>query len=342
MLPSALADVAPDEGNDRHSERPPAAGDKVHRVPVSLLLGGLSPRLHGEDTEHVRLLAQMPTPLPPILVQRGTMRVIDGMHRLSAARMLGREYIDVRFFDGTETEMLAAALKANTGHGLPRTLADRQAAASRLIALLPRHSDRWIAELTGLAPGTVAAVRRRDGQPWQGSTRVGRDGRERPVDIAERRKSAADAIVANPSASLRTVAAQSGLSPGTVRDVRQRLLRGEDPVARQPANGGQPRAKPAGPVSSRDRCDHRATAGPARDRLALLRDLRRDPSLRFTEGGRRLLEWLAVRAAGPNGLDTLIDPLPAHCSYLIAGLARQCADEWLEAARRLEQRTESV
>jgi ParB-like nuclease domain len=314
----------------------------VHRVPVSSLLSGLSPRQHGEDPEHVRLLAQVPTPLPPILVQRGTMRVIDGMHRLRAARMAGRETIDVRFFDGTEAEVLAAALKANTGHGLPLTLADRQAAASRLIALVPRQSDRWIAEVTGLAPGTVAAVRRRDGQAGLDGTRLGRDGRERPVDIAERRKIASDAIIAHPGASLRTIAALAGLSPGTVRDVRQRLSRGEDPVARKPPAGGQQRPVAAPGPGSPGRHAPGGPAGPPRDRLALLRDLRRDPSLRFTEQGRRLLEWLTIRAAGPSGLDSLIDPLPAHCAYIVVGIARQCADEWLEAARRLERRIESA
>lgn len=316
---------------------------EVHRVPVGSLLAGLSPRLRGEDAEHVRLLAQAPAPLPPILVQRGTMRVIDGMHRLSAARLLGRETVEVRFFDGTEAELLATAVKANTAHGMPLTLADRQAAASRLIALLPRQSDRWIADVTGLAPGTVAAVRHRRGQAAQAGTRVGRDGRERPVDIAERRRIAKDAIIADPGASLRTIAELAGLSPGTVRDVRQRLARGEDPVARK-SPGGERRPRPATPpgTGSPGRRDHGGPPGPPRDRLALLRDLRADPSLRFTERGRHLLEWLAVRTTGPAGLDALMDALPVHCSYLVAGLARKCADEWQEAARRLEQRAESA
>jgi ParB-like chromosome segregation protein Spo0J len=327
------------EVGGRATPWPQAVGGEIHRVPVSSLLAGFSPRLYGVDAEHVQLLAQAPAPLPPILVQRGTMRVIDGMHRLCAARRLGRETIDVRFVDGTEAEMFAAAVKANTEHGLPLTLADRKAAASRLIALLPRQSDRWIADVTGLAPRTIAAVRRRHGQAERDGTRVGRDGRERPVDIAERRRIAKDAIIADPGASLRTIAAAAGLSPGTVRDVRQRLARGEDPVTRKPP-GGERQAKPAAPprLSPPRPRDHHAVVGQARDRAALLRDLRRDPSLRFTERGRRLLEWLAVRAAGPSGLDALIDALPAHCCYLVAGLARKCADEWLEVARRLEQR----
>jgi ParB-like chromosome segregation protein Spo0J len=324
---------------------PTAAGadGDVHRVPLSALSGGLSPRLKGEDAEHIRLLAQTANPFPPILVQCGTMRVIDGMHRLKAARLLGRETIEVRFIDGTEPELLAAAVRANAGHGLPLTLADREAAASRMIALLPRQSDRWIAKVIGLAPGTVAAVRRWSGQPGDVGTRVGQDGRERPLDIADRRMLAKDAIIRHPDASLRTIAKLAGISPGTVRDVRQRLLRGEDPVTRKAPPSKKQQKKPAAAAApgSPGR-GNQAAAGPARDRYALLQDLRKDPSLRFTQLGRTLLDWLAVRAAGPSGLDPLVDALPPHCSYLIAGLARSCADEWLEAARRLERRVESA
>jgi ParB-like chromosome segregation protein Spo0J len=309
-------------------------------VPVGSLLAGYSPRLNGEDAQHVRLLAQAWTALPPILVQRATMRVIDGMHRLRAAELLGHETIGVRFFDGTEAEILVAAVKANTGHSLPLTLADREGAAARIIALLPRQSDRWIAEVTGLAPGTVAALRRRGpAEEARSGTRVGRDGRARPVDIAERRRMAKDAIMQHPGASLRMIAGMVGLSPGTVRDVRQRVRRGEDPVTRAQSAGGRRKqpdlaARPAsGEQSGRD-----GVVGQVRDRAAVMRNLSRDPSLRSTERGRRLLEWLVARAAGPSGLDALVETIPEHCVYVIASLARTCGDEWLETARRLEQR----
>ncbi len=317
-------------------ERADAAGcpRAVHALPVGSLRGGHSPRLTGEDAQHIQLIAQVQAPLPPILVQRGTMRVIDGMHRLRAARLLGRPTIDAVFFDGEDADALVAAVRANTGHGLPLTLADRVAAGERIVALLPWRSDRWIAEVTGLAPATVGMIRRRcpAGQDLSGrkqggaglagaglaGSRVGRDGRARPVDIARRRRLAASAIRRHPDASLRVIARMAGISPGTVRDVRQRVLRGEDPVgsARQPRPGGHA----------------------ARDRGTLLRDLRRDPSLRLTERGRGLLTWLAARAAGPAGLDELVSGVPEHCLYLVARLARQCADEWQAAANGLEER----
>ena len=322
-------------------ERADAAGcpRAVHALPVGSLRGGHSPRLTGEDAQHIQLIAQVQAPLPPILVQRGTMRVIDGMHRLRAARLLGRPTIDAVFFDGEDADALVAAVRANTGHGLPLTLADRVAAGERIVALLPWRSDRWIAEVTGLAPATVGMIRRRcpPGQDpanqdpanqdpggahpagaHPAGSRVGRDGRARPVDIARRRRLAASAIRRHPDASLRVIARMAGISPGTVRDVRQRVLRGEDPVgsARQPRPGGHA----------------------PRDRGTLLRDLRRDPSLRLTERGRGLLAWLAARAAGPAGLDELVGGVPEHCLYLVARLARQCADEWQAAANGLEER----
>ena len=315
-------------------------------VPVGSLLAGYSPRLNGEDAQHVRLLAQAWPALPPILVQRATMRVIDGMHRLRAAELLGHATIGVRFFDGTEAEILVAAVKANTGHSLPLTLADREGAAARIIALLPRQSDRWIAEVTGLAPGTVAALRRRGpAEDARSGTRVGRDGRARPVDIAERRRMAKDAIMQNPGASLRMIAGMVGLSPGTVRDVRQRVRRGEDPVTRAQSAGGRrkqpdPAARPASGDSG-EQPGRVGVVGQVRDRAAMLRNLGRDPSLRSTERGRRLLEWLAARAAGPSGLDALVETIPEHCVYVIANLARTCGDEWLETARRLERRLEN-
>jgi ParB-like chromosome segregation protein Spo0J len=278
------------------------------------------------------------------------MRVIDGAHRLRAARLAGRPTIDVVFLDGTEAELLAIAVRANASHGLPLTRADREAAAARMIDLLPRHSDRWIASLTGLAPGTIASLRSAQGTEACGATRVGMDGRERPVDIASRRRAAADAIREHPEASLRAIAQLAGISPGTVRDVRRRVLDGEDPVPLSLAvpreekavrRGGQPPRQPPGQRAGSDR-PPAAPAGDTRSREVLMASLRRDPALRLNGAGRGLLELLGTRAAGPNGLDTLMDAVPAHCAFLVSKVARLCSEEWLEAARRLEKRAEAV
>jgi allophanate hydrolase subunit 2 len=68
---------------------------EVVTVPILSLRPGESLRLKGADKGHVARLAETESPLPPILVDRRSMRVIDGTHRLLAASLRGREMVDV-------------------------------------------------------------------------------------------------------------------------------------------------------------------------------------------------------------------------------------------------------
>jgi ParB-like chromosome segregation protein Spo0J len=159
--------------------REPAS--QVTRVAISALGPADSPRLSGEDLNHVHLLAQSGATLPPILVHRPTMRVIDGMHRLRAARLRGEPDIEVTYYDGDEAGAFIEAVRANTTHGLPLSLADRRAAALRILTANPELSDRSVAGLTGLSPKTVGAARRSAGAQLTGPAyRLGQDGRWRP------------------------------------------------------------------------------------------------------------------------------------------------------------------
>jgi ParB-like chromosome segregation protein Spo0J len=298
--------------------------------------------LDGEDERHVRVLAQSEAALPAILVHRDTMRIIDGVHRWRAAVVRGQETIEVEFFDGDEGDGFIAAVRVNVGHGLPLTLADREAAAARILRLRPHGSDRWIAEVAGLAAGTVRAIRRRlDGGESPVSARVGRDGRVRPIDPARGRLIASDAIRQHPSAPLREIARMAGVSPSTVQDVRERMSRGDDPVQlrqRTPQRASvSQRTDTAARPGATER--HRSRAqGMKRDPMSLLHGLSRDPSLRFTESGRSLLRFLFVRAIGPRGGEELVEGVPAHCVSLLAEVAQSCAREWQEFADVLAQR----
>lgn len=208
------------------------AESSVERVSIASLVTADSPRLAGEDMEHGRMLAQSEEVLPPIIVHRPSMRVIDGMHRLHAATLRGRDVIEVKFFDGSVRDAFVLAVKSNMQHGLPLTLSDRTAAALRIVKTHPEWSDRAVAAATGLAAKTVAAIRRRSatGEVPQLHSRIGRDSKARPVNSTEGRRLASALIAKNPDASLREIATAAGVSPGTVRDVRQRLQRNEDPV----------------------------------------------------------------------------------------------------------------
>ena len=65
------------------------------------------------------------------------MRVVDGMHRLQAARLNGAKTIVARFFHGDDEAAFVEAVKSNIAHGLPLSLADRKAASLRIITAHP-------------------------------------------------------------------------------------------------------------------------------------------------------------------------------------------------------------
>jgi ParB-like chromosome segregation protein Spo0J len=308
----------------------PGELSEPHWVLVRSLLRADSPRQMGEDVEHTQMLARIDARFPPILVHRATMRVIDGMHRLGAAILRGDELIEVRFFDGSEEEAFVLGVQANIEHGLPLSLEDRSRAAERIIAAQPTWSDRAVAAATGLGARTVATIRRRvrTQSDAEVRARTGRDGRVRPLDSAEGRIRASRIITDRPEASLREVAREAGVSPSTVRDVRLRVQRGEDPV---PEPRRRRDAEPSGPPASP------APAEPP-DLAAMLHGLQNDPTLRFTDSGRNLLRWILARAIRADERRDVVDKVPPHCTYIIANVARSCADEWLRLADQLEGR----
>ncbi|MFC6564154.1 ParB/RepB/Spo0J family partition protein [Actinoplanes utahensis] len=318
----------------------------------SLRMSG-SPRLSGQDPAHVRLLAESGTALPPILVHRGSMRVIDGMHRVRAARLRGADTIEARFFDGSDEEAFVVAVKANRAHGLPLTFAEREAAATRLISRRPQCSDRAIADITGLSARTVGVIRRRAGDAGLlAPLRVGRDGRVRPLDGGDGRRLASEVIARRPEASLREIAREAGISPATARDVRERLRRGEDPLPQRLRDGRSRATASLAPVERRDARavrepvtevrpgtgGDRAATGRGHDWESMLHSLNRDPSLRFADSGRALLRWLFTHARAPDGWEQVIDAIPPHSAYIVAEVARGCADSWAEFADQLQHR----
>jgi ParB-like chromosome segregation protein Spo0J len=313
--------------------------DETFTVSVESLVSGDSPRLLGQDTEHTRRLAQYDGALPPILVSRVENRIIDGLHRLEAARLRGDQTISVRYFDGDANDAFVVAVRVNAEHGLPLTLVDREAAAKRIILSHPDYSDRAIGVIAKLSARTVGRLRadlRQTHGVAERTARIGRDGRARPIDAAQGRLAAHAMIIKNPQASLREIARTAGISPATARDVRKRVERGDSPVpAARRTETADPLADALrGPMRARKQKAERE----GRDQEQLLRSLNRDPSLRFSETGRALLRWVLSRASGPVGWEDVVDTIPSHSSYLVAEVARGCAEQWLAFADRIERR----
>jgi ParB-like chromosome segregation protein Spo0J len=316
----------------------------AEEVPIESLVVSETPRLSGESLEHVQTLAAAQSRLPPIIVHRKTMRVIDGMHRIRAARLKGQDRIAVRFFDGNDADAFVLAVKANVSHGLPLPLTDRKAAVVRIIESHPHWADRMIAQVSGVAARTVAEIRRKSEDPGQADARLGRDGRLRPVNRGAGRVVASELFLSNPQLSLRQVAREAGISPETARDVRNRLRKGESPVPDRPRSKRRRAGERAPGGGSADRqgaglgASHKGGRISSDDRVAVIERLRADPALRFSEKGRSLLRLLNLHIMKDEELDRIAESVPAHWRSTVASLARECARLWAELADRVEQK----
>ncbi|UIX32077.1 ParB/RepB/Spo0J family partition protein [Streptomyces sp. GQFP] len=280
----------------------------VVAVAVDLLVADETLRLNGVNEGHVKVVAQLDS-LPPILVHRGSMRVIDGMHRLSAAKLRGWTTINVRFFDGDVEAAFVEAVRVNSAHGLPLTLADRKAAATRIVRMHPEWSDRRIAELVGLSPKTVGAVRGRLTEEFpQSMPRIGRDGRVRRLPT---RPVACEISPAPACGASDAGAPASPDEPARVTPLPAKKTHRGRPVP-------TPREEP-----DIERCRKTLSA------------LSQDPSLRMTETGRFLLQLLSLHLARGREWEQLLSTVPAHRADLVANLASECARMWVDFARKI-------
>ena len=350
----------------------------AREVPVAALAAGPYLRAGGTSDAHVRLLADAAsdTQLPPILVQDDGWRVIDGAHRLAAARLRGDHAIRARFVDCTDAEALVLAMTANAAHGLPLSRPDRITGARRVLAAHPDWSDRALAGITGLSAKTIATLRPATGPaaPEPGGKRLGKDGRRRPVSAADGRRRAADYLTTPPDAPLRQVARETDVSLGTVHDVSARLRRGISPdrnghrqpaprLALRSAPAPQPTdtptklfaappaspsavplaAPPASPSAGHPAPPPGATplrrrhhTDPAPDWPQIAAKLAHDPAIRYTQGGKDFLRWMAQHATDPAGWRQLTAAVPPHWATVLAPIAEGIAAEWAQFADQLK------
>lgn len=315
-------------------ELPPAT-----TVPISSLVSTKTPRLGGVNKSHIRTLAEIHTGLPPILVHKSTGHVIDGIHRLRAALLRGEDMIEARFIDVSEEEAFLIAVSVNVTHGLPLSLADRKAAARRIVEVHPEWSDRTIAATAGLSPKTVRAIRKSSGEenPHLNS-RIGRDGRIYPVNGADGRRRVRQAVEAHPEASTRQIAAIAGVSVGTVHKMRERLQ--QEQVQTPPIQSSSLKDNAGPQLPNRSVALSGAVVGRATalDRRAIEQRLKRDPALKHSESGRSLIKWLNACSIASEECRKVVDIVPSRWSTVVVDLARSYAQEWQQLAGELDRR----
>lgn len=319
-------------------------------VPVDALVPGFHLRTAGTDAAHVRLLADAAgsVQLPPILVQKSGMRIIDGMHRVEVAKLRGECAIRARIVDCSDEKALVLAVKSNTLHGLPLTKADRVSSAKRILGEHPDWSDRKVAGIAGLSGKSVASLRNSSaGDAQFDGKRLGRDGKRRRVDAGEGRLRAAEYVRAHPEASVRQIASETEVSLGTAHAVRQKIRGGMDlQIAEQSPRGAQaPPATPPAPVAASSPVTSiRATAGTAR-RLAwsaVVGKLAGDPTLKYTDGGRAFLRWMTQHAMHQDEWREFADAIPERWLDEVRQAAAAMSEEWGRFANELGCRQEEA
>jgi ParB-like chromosome segregation protein Spo0J len=285
------------------------------RIKVADLKVGPSFREGGLCPEHVERLMTLGGSWPPIVVDSDGL-VIDGAHRVIAARRLGWARLDAVLFEGGSEEAFIEFVRRNVAHGLLLTLRERKRAAVRVLGSHREWSDRRVAEVCGISSKTVGRLRLDAGCPTEedaqldGGSRVGRDDRRRPVQRGSARARVVEALQTQPSGSLRAVAAVAGVSPETVRLVRMNLTQ-----APQPA-------------------DAVAETAAGDESVAW----RADAALASCDAGQEFLAWFERTQIADADM-ARVHAVPISRIYDVAKEARRRSEGWLDLARALEART---
>ena len=161
------------------------------QLPVSGLTADpdVQPRVEGIDADHVRTLMEAPDSWPPITVvdNGGRYVLVDGFHRLAAARELGLVSIPAEVIAPPADEhLIGVGFDLNARHCRPLSSKDRRAFAARLLAQHPDRSDRDVGRRCGLSHHTVGGIRRsleQSGQIAQVDERTGADGKRYAVPV---------------------------------------------------------------------------------------------------------------------------------------------------------------
>jgi ParB-like chromosome segregation protein Spo0J len=297
-----------------------AVTDEVVWVETEALRYGPSLRSRRLDPAHVATLAELDGRWPPILVRRRDRVVVDGHHRVAAARLTGRATVAAVWFQGTDDDAFVEAVRLNVEHGLPLTVEERKSAASFLLVDHPDWSDRRIAQVCALSPRTVGRLRSAASDEIRPAGRVGRDGRLRSVNPESARRQIIEAVSASPTASLRAIAREVGTSPETVRRIRQR-------VQSERVQSQRVQSQPV----QRQSVDEAPTA----EIVAI-----DDAAVASTCDGQRFVAWLNRTGLGDDW-QRHVDTIPLSRVYEVADEARRRARAWTEFAEAVEGRARS-
>lgn len=92
-----------------------------------------------------------------LIVQKGTLKLLDGYHRLQAARLAGLKEVWVEERDVQDNELLCEVIRFNQRHGVPLSTEERNELIYRLYYECGKTQEQ-IAQLTGLSQQGVSKI----------------------------------------------------------------------------------------------------------------------------------------------------------------------------------------
>lgn len=93
--------------------------------------------------------------------EQPTLVLVDGWHRIAAAKQAGEDHVVASIIDGTTQAAFKEALSANSRHGLPRTNGDKRKAVAAALERFPGMDARKIADMVGVSHTMVNDARKR-------------------------------------------------------------------------------------------------------------------------------------------------------------------------------------
>lgn len=160
--------------------------DKIKSDPDFMMRDGLNKELVAQYRDNLdAILSGAPIEVYDVL-DIGYV-LVDGFHRLAAARQLNRETIPARVREGSIGDAYAAACLANLQHGKPLTQQERKKAICEYIKLKVKLSNGLISKATGISGVTIGKYRHEleaKGEIEPQDKRIGVDGRTIKTEIS--------------------------------------------------------------------------------------------------------------------------------------------------------------
>lgn len=190
--PAPAEEAVPEPEVRGQAAREPT-GNALPVVIAAIDLDG-SPAMRAElSADAVKQYAGMLDELPPVELMRvgRSLRVIDGRHRIAAARAEGRAEILAVVREGSERDAFVAALGANARHGVRLSDADLRLVVGAALAdaELVQWADRRLARLVGCSHTIVGVIRAECRPESVDEPRVGQDGKRRKAPKPRKAKS---------------------------------------------------------------------------------------------------------------------------------------------------------